>query len=511
MNADPLELRLEVIERGVGDVQAVLKAGAEVVEALRDARNKASRTHVFVRDVNEYVSNTGLIATVDELTRFLQAIEDNRAAAQMLARQGIENNTGEWTASLAAISRKLQGYRDLSADGSKLLGELRADLLRIEHRVSFSSLALSDEAFGRRIGERIGDLTEAIGSLRGRLKANDPPEGAWKTYFDEIEPEAQRVFADYLDLLGGVSIRERGLAIAALADVCQLDNMCELADWHFKNELTLCHDLEGSFTAFPGVNVGSDVPPWPILRLGFASWSIWGLSLAGYEFGKLAADRKISERGERALWAKEQDEFGVDGLRTLIADTLAAWAEGPAYGCALLYLVLKPTAGGGEGATGAVTDAERADVVWRVLNDQAGDRRDGGYDYVPFLKRLRPEWYRRAPKGKAATPRSRLLAELPARVKKSFNLNQPFSLEDWKTAKTVLTYFETGAEVPADEAAGVRHLTNAAWRCRLSPELDLEPEDIEKRALGAGMALIQPPTDRQTTGGTDALKGGSAA
>jgi hypothetical protein len=347
-----------------------------------------------------------------------------------------------------------------------------------------------------------------------------PSPDLWGDYSQKIVRTADQVFAEYLDLLGGVSIRERGLAIRALGEVCLLDELCTMADWHVASELRQCVDwVQPAFT-LPGRESPVEVRSWPIMQLGFAYWSIWGMPLAGHEFGRVVASQYGAELLE---WKDELAAFGKQGLRTLVADIIGAWAEGPAYGYALCFLVLDPTRKVGEPRHGHITSADRAKVVDTCLRQQIVIPRRGypllepeaaamGYEYLPVVNQIKDGWdHVLEMTGQPPSDRA-LLQGLPNKVWQALDLKRPFQLSDWRTAKSAWSALQDGKAPPTDPPVGIRHLMNAAWYARCSPDITasprLEPQEIEWRALRVGQDIVNPkePNRRKSDQLTEDLK-----
>jgi hypothetical protein len=501
MKGELLLLRLEVLKRGIKDVQEVLEAGKAAPAAIKKAQENVDSAWWFVNNILTVAENERVIA----------------------ALKALPNNTGsEWKNELIQIADGLEQVRKRGCDLKRELEGAKEGLVEINSRtIHFSN------DFGNSVEKRTKKLGQQIDDLVMNVEAQSSAAKLWQKYFDDIQPGATRLFVEYLDLLGGVSIRECGLALKALADVCHLDELCALADWHFTNELTLCQDSVGdAFVALPGRDLVTDISAWPILRLGFASWSIWGLPLEGHEFGKLLADDRMSDRSERrkTYWKPYITKFGERGTRVLIADSIAAWAEGPAYACALLFLVLNPSRVQSGYSARNIYDADRATVVLATLRDRAtsgtesSQRSAGGYNYLPFIDALEKEWKDSCCFDDAALPaeRVRLLQDLPGVVQLRLELQKAFDLKDWNLADRVLASLNNDQEVPVELAAGVRHLTNAAWRGRFTAtdgtgrdeagNAQLSPEELEQRAIKEGIALIKP-RDKQLSGtNTNSLK-----
>jgi hypothetical protein len=382
------------------------------------------------------------------------------------------------------------------------LTQAEADLDRLVGRyVSFG------DALANQVGTTVRGLKSKITALQERLDLGDEPSpDLWRDYSKIVVRTADQVFAEYLDLLGGVSIRERGLVIQTLGEVCPLDELCTMADWHVNSELRQCVDWAQPAFTLPGRESLVPLRSWPIMQLGFAHWSIWGMPLEGHEFGRVVASQADAELRE---WEEELAAFGVQGLRMLVADIIGAWAEGPAYACALCFLVLDPAQQVGESGCGHITSADRAEVVDTCLRQQivipqrgrpalAPEEADLGYAYLPFVSHIRQRWdHVLKTTGQPRSDRT-LLRGLPKKVWQALELKRPFQLTDWRTAKNVWSALQQGKAPPADPPVGIRHLMNAAWYARCSPEIEmmkssrLEPDEIERRALRAGQDIANP-------------------
>jgi hypothetical protein len=487
MTSELLLLRLEVLKRGVRDVQEVLEAGNELRAAIQRAQDHVDAAWWFVNNILEVANNQKVIDALEVLPI---------------------STGGEWKNELKKMKDGLDKARLEGPDLKSQLQAAKDGLKEIDSRaVRFS------QEFGAGVGKQMKELGRQIDELAKEVAQQPESADSWKTYFDNIQPTATRLFTEYLDLLGGVTIRERGLAIKALADVCHLDELCTLAEWHFIWELSLCMDWgKPTYLAVPGRDLVSEISAWPILRLGFVSWSIWGLPLEGHEFGKLVADEQMSDRTERQRkhWKPYVSEFGVNGTRVLIADSIAAWAEGPAYACALLFLALNPSRTQGGSSTRNAWDADRAELVLATLRGRTttgtggGRRTADGYEYTPFIDALEKKWKDACPLGGRAMPaeRKHLLQELPGLVEFHLGLKKPFDLKDWRLAADVLAKLISSPDVPLEPACGVRHLTNAAWRgWFLATESIVKDrasnaqaslDQLEQRAMKAGIVLSRP-------------------
>lgn len=504
MSIELLRTRTEVLLRSVGEVDAVLR----VLQTNRDAVQQMSNALRKARQTAEGLVRPG-DATLEEL-RLLKESQDPDSAA---------------SEALATTLRVLSGMEETVPDLVKALKGPVTDLGEIAERaVQF------DNAFVADVSNDTSNVRTKIQAFLEKLDAGAAtvPE-MWQIYFDEIVPAANSLFSDYMDLLGGVSIRERGVAISALSEepdpstgaavepcksaaVCRIDQLCAMADWHVTNELAVRVDWASSALAIPGRDGVRHLTSWPILRLGFASWSIWGMPVGGHEYGRLVVPRRAEVvRG----WAAELAAFGEEGLRLLIADTIGAWTEGPAYACALLFLSLDPRHQVGGPGHGYVSNAERATYVRTCLrnqivafSDRAPESADAGYGYLDFVDQVVDRWTEALPAGadgdEEAAERRRLLDSLPGRVWKAFGMKRPFAVGDWRESVKVWGNLARGEPLPSDPPLGMRHLMNAAWYARCAD--DVSPKrtaaEIERLALRAGhdMAMQQQRAGRSAPG-----------
>ncbi|WP_448625283.1 hypothetical protein [Geodermatophilus sp. URMC 64] len=303
----------------------------------------------------------------------------------------------------------------------------------------------------------------------GRTARRGEVAQAWAAIGDDVVPATQRVLAQYVDLLGGISIRERGVSMTGQ----RIDDLCDISYALASGELSKSLSSGGRYSLMiPAREAALRFVDLPVLTLGVGQWSLWGLPLVAHEFGRLAAGEQIaawirahaaSARGDRAL-------FGAVGLETLAADVIATWALGPAYVAALLYLELDPR--GKPIGRGRLTDADRACIARCALVDQPRGSLLG-YDFPakvvdPLFARWRAaEKQARAPK--IDESRSSRLAEIAAGLPVEIGLDSPFSLGDWGKAidLALLSDVEAAKEFVKSPEVGLRHVLNAAWWARL--------------------------------------------
>lgn len=205
---------------------------------------------------------------------------------------------------------------------------------------------------------------------------NDPDhEGtadkdAWAAYL-KLLPEAEAIFAEYVDFLGGLALRDSGYD----EGICQLAD--ELLRAILRKDKARSKDIDDRWNSFtvPANHEVLDATVARIIRVGFPEWSIWALPLTAHGLFTvlLANDDMYRERGQ---------EVGADAdprVAVLLADAMATYVMGPAYAGAVLLFRLDPRGSANRPTRDASFNELRARVVFRTLDmlgaDACGDFR----------------------------------------------------------------------------------------------------------------------------------------
>ena len=485
MNEELLATRLEVMLRSANEVHSA-------VTVLETSRKAVEKTKGALFGATLDASQLGRGA-LRQLTDVLERLRGELSTDDVTGRVALEQTIAVLESLEANIPALVSTLNNATHDLDLLLGR----------HVEF------DTQLGKDVHAATDGLTRDIRTLQREVStAAGSRADLWLKYSETIAPTAENLFSQYIDLLSGVAIRERGLSMSALQEVFHLEGLCRMIDWHVSNELRQRVPGATDMLTLPGRASGGDLPPsgglqsWPIARLGCAHWSIWGMPLEAHEFGKVAGGKNLNGRPD--AWSDELAAFGAHGLSVLVADAIAAWAEGPAYACALCFLALDPRETVITPERGHVSSAERARVVATCLRgqivpdshpDATPEQVDGGYGYLEFIARIFDCWNSalEAP-AHACTDRNRLLDALPARVRQEFELTLPFEVSDWRISKEVWSALEQSRSLRDDPPTFIRHLMNAAWYARLSSQsvTNLEPAEIERRTLVAGREITDP-------------------
>ena len=291
-----------------------------------------------------------------------------------------------------------------------------------------------------------------------------------------ISEDAGDLLAECLAFLEGALVRSAGID----------EGVCDIVD-RLLDELS-------HFTEVPWARLsilGDDDHVFAladIVRVRFPEFTLWGVPVAGHEFGHVVS--RATPVIAQALAALGPDE---PRWRELFSDLYATWTLGPAFACTTVLTRFRP-AHAPRSATHP-PDAERVHVVLRTLeflHDESGS------PYGLALTTLRRAW------GAGG-----LADELSAEIRDGLDYTADQLLgklrvaaplaayAGWADARDFARLLAERAEPPPACAHGVamRDVLNAAWHSRLrgwsAGTLDLERLDARVLAL-ARVAAAHP-------------------
>lgn len=295
----------------------------------------------------------------------------------------VRTSRGEDTSSLKTIVEQLR-------ESEAAVATLQACIDRAENlttEIRNRAVPLSEEPLGRfSAGESISQIKSLREKLAEIAAGNQPEDGrssgevvaeAWEAYGKVLDAEAGRLFTEYVDLLGGLALRDAGLD----------EGICQMADELIRR----CSMVGGrdpiwySMTV-PARREAMEETLARIIRLGFPEWTIWAVPLGAVEFGHVVVKQNAVDLGVPEATNGEPDPDSVARAHFL-ADTFATYALGPAYACAAILLRFNPLHGY-EVRDRRPPDAKRAYVVFETLERM---NEVGGY-YTDLITRLRKPW-----------------------------------------------------------------------------------------------------------------------
>ncbi|GIF71214.1 hypothetical protein [Asanoa siamensis] len=347
------------------------------------------------------------------------------------------------------------------------LGDLDDLLIDLDRKMSRAGVML-DQLDGSMIrlmntdtmSARCGAMLDEIDKLEGALRAGtlDRP-AAWAAVDELTDTTGRRLFADYVDLLGGLTLRDTGLD----------DRVSELTD-------RLLDELTVPLRAVPArpADLTGDHALGDLVMLWFPEWTIWDVPLFGHEAG-LAWCRTSPLAGNL---------LGDDPparRRTLAADAYAAYALGPAYACAVLLLRMRADS----------SDVDRAYVILAVLRSMAVD------GMAAAVVDLVEQCWQGAISERGGDPAPARRAELDAFASTAYaTLRDISSFRGFDAIQWDAEAAEPYAALDRSQERGsggasVRGLLNAAWAARLTLA---DPHDAHalREVADAARALLGP-------------------
>jgi hypothetical protein len=362
-----------------------------------------------------------------------------------------------------------------------------------------------------RLDQLVGSLSDAVNQRReeldGLAATLNAPGGlpdeaararAWEKCL-QIEADCGRLFADYLDLVRGVALRDSGLD----------DGLCRIAD-ELVLELGPFGSISWKSLTVPASRERYDSPVASFVRIGFPEWSVWTLPLAAVEFasflialnqrfsdlhkevtealGKLIAERRVvvPDQVLASLVDRRQlpadPEIRASFVRTaferltgmLLVEALATAVIGPAYAWSALLMRVHPQQGYD------LIERLRRDTVVGTLESLKVERHEAARKDL-----LQSEWdaLLASVGGAPSNGLHQALAEIVPPIIDGVLARVSFRLRDadWALIERLADKLtETRPAVTVLQEISeehfrpqLRHLLNAGWVARLAkPEID---------------------------------------
>lgn len=363
-------------------------------------------------------------------------------------------------------------------------------------------------------------LRKDLAKLREKVQRSSLAEQelaeAWQIYAAS-QQDAQRVFAQCLDILGGMYVRTMELE----------EGICDLAE-HLVRHYVRQTGIDWSSVMILGEERLFDnvAQTTQIIRLRFPEWDVWSLPFTAYEFGLLVTRgdniRRLNEffenEAKRIRGLITEEDIAPEGLssdiqayrreyqsnykhdeeveefiqqqllhmKTLFADAFATYFLGPAYLYARLYLRLLPT-GVFRDRAHEPSLARRMYFMLKTLEKMNEAGKKDSFDSGPYrgeIQRLTALWtetvqaVRPGYKGEFqfGKPYDDWFSEMYDQLQRVYD-DEGLSYAEWDQAKKLGEELLDSPQVLPRTPLPV--ILNAAWYCRVHhPERLL---DIEKQ------------------------------
>lgn len=456
-----LPLRLTALEQDINTVRA----------AVRRAKLRGQFIEKATKRIRECTPQLrGLRATLNALN---DAMTEEPRIGELIGETSFKLD--EYLRDLPDLTKELVGAVQDVADN---LGRAAATTVSIDDR---------SKALEASLERRCDELSNELKELRTKVdtESHEKRREHWKTY-EVLLVKARPVFCEYVDFLGGLTVRDTGLD----------DRVCEMTD-------ALLNRFVGTTPQkslpLPARQAGLGYALDSVVLLGFPEWSIWGIPLVGHEIGlAYANDQNDPRLVELIRTYVAKGAHNEEYVRQLVADAFAAYTLGFCYACAALLLRLSPRHDQ-EHRYDEPPDIDRARVIMFTLRAGGDTAPESGGTYSDDVERLGEMWEAavRERAGKAMADEAAAQAAGPPphqdwlddfvreaiEVFRGLRLIRPFDDDRWAGAMgwyEALRDEEAGPSWhPVDDT--VPDVLTAAWRRRLFD--GASPEELATKVM----------------------------
>jgi hypothetical protein len=304
-------------------------------------------------------------------------------------------------------------------------------------------------------------LSKAIGDVRASLQQTPPKSAeAWELYRTKVHDQTESLFAEFVEFIGGLALRDIGLD----EGVCELSDVLMRTRWFGQSSEVL---------TIPSRPDAVSMTWAQIIRLGFPEWTIWALPFTAQEFWFTAGRKHL--RAEATLGGESPNDSGIDvrdpALQECLSDAFAMYTMGPAYAYASILLRMDPIPDTGGPRTAPHPDRVHAILaMWAMMDEQ------NTQPYRGERERMKTEWNAALALASVTQDPGRQ-AEIEAAVRRLFAMLEsqtvsPFTVQLWAAAQTWAELLAKGNVTDASVSGqDLRCVINAAWLARvLYPE-----------------------------------------
>ena len=454
-------------------------------EALRANLSKISKHLASVPDRRKD------LAVLDQQISEMRAHLFEAVSNVRTARTRLEFSSGPARASAPGVDfsnltdaeTHLQGLREKLTTLEGVTARMRTNCFRI------------DEPVGQEIAKDLGEKTKQpltqLKVLEVNLTKGKPSPANWQAFSSNAAQISQQIFAEYVEFLGGLALRDTGFD----------EGICKLADGLLKTYGR--NYTSNQMFAIPTRQQAVAMTLARIIRVTFPDWTMWALPSTAREFWHVVAQRQIEAdlNFELSMLSGVADDTVEPRFRECLADAFATYTMGPAYAFLAIYQLLDPFAP--YRAKGDdVSDELRAHAIFEMLTWMSSGNKYRK-PYASVHDDLKTVWGDAiaevgvvAPAGDEhiqleadRTRVSLLVKALASALAKSEML--PFTVEIWddcsKWVAPLINDQIDKIEVPA--GAELRHVLNAAWQARVhvdrpaNRDLTRAADELAKRIL----------------------------
>jgi hypothetical protein len=310
-------------------------AGAGEIEVgMRDLvlRTRMDSLQTHLEEIQDFLASVrNRQAEFQELQKILTASEDSVKSSVWVLHDVIEKSVLELRLTNKSAASELPKAQP---EVEKLINLI--DQLARARTILISMRTFSSQIEGLGIGQalkgilknRAAGCTQTLSDLQNELKAGADAKDAWKEFGDKLDSRTLPLFAEYVEFVGGLALRDAGFDAG----------ICQIAD-----ELIQSYEISpGARTDLLTIPVQQQAVALTlerIIHLNFPEWTIWALPLTAHEFWHIVAckNEKICR-----LLQKEIPGQVTAKLDVYLADAFATYAMGLAYAYSAILLRFNP-------------------------------------------------------------------------------------------------------------------------------------------------------------------------
>jgi hypothetical protein len=400
------------------------------------------------------------------LTTAVDQIKKTRQDLIDLPVGGVQDKMDEIDHDLIAVRRNLTNA--LSA-----IENMKAKCFRVDE-----SPIGSDYTAG--LNTRTATAEQDIHRIKEMLKKSEPPDSIWKSLRETAASGSEPMFAEYVEFLGGVALRDTGFdeGISIVAD-----------------ELWKSHAPGGgksNFIAIPARQQALQHTLARIIRVTFPDWTIWSLPATALEFWRVVVSVSIDATLKASLGnLSNEQKAKIDATcNEQLGDAYATYTMGPSYALLAISLMLDPA-----------MDAHQNRVRAILYMLECMDNKEGDLNkpYRNVRRQLLQAWnaarrqFNRAPLGLDADEPSsadtqdsegtgvRIVVGALWRILGNVT-SSGFVVDVWNEVQKWIPHLLSGSveRIPIAAGAEMRHVLTAGWLARVSPERSLSVDELTK-------------------------------
>jgi hypothetical protein len=382
----------------------------------------------------------------------------------------LENPTAKVADSLKSAESSVDKLRAALDSAITLVNALNAKCQRFEETELGSGLL---RTLQQRTKPTILALRDVEDGIRQR---GDDPHAQWDAFHKQADEVNTSLFAEYVDFLGGLALRDREFdaGISRVAD--------ELLRTYMANR------PKDAMLAIPTRRQATAMKQARIIRIAFPDWTIWGLPATAHEFWRafaretVAPDLRSTLRKATKNIADEVElKFG-----DCLGDAFATYTMGPAYALFAICLLLNPAHPYAPAVDG-VADDVRVRSICHML-DMMDSKSQVIRPYAKIRERIENAWAEAIDQsgGRQNAVDDKLLSDEKKRVetlvealfKTPGAAFSPFTEQMWGEAQGWVQHLlaEKWEQIQIPQGAELRHVLNAAWLARVAEN---RPADLD--------------------------------